>query len=103
MTIWFVSRHPGAVTWAKNQHIAVDYWVTHLSVDDVTTGDTVMGVLPVNLAAAICACGVRYLNLTLDLPYTLRGKELSEAELIGAGARLEEFTVIAKGKLHDEV
>lgn len=103
MSIWFVSRHPGAVTWAKNQNIKVDYWVEHFSAEDIASGDTVIGVLPVNLAAAVCACGARYLNLSLDLPYTLRGKELNEFELLAVGARLEEFTIIAKGNSHDKV
>ena len=26
MTVWFVSRHPGAIAWAKNQKLKVDRW-----------------------------------------------------------------------------
>lgn len=103
MSIWFVSRHPGAVSWAKNKNIKVDHWVAHFSAEDIVAGDTVIGILPVNLAAAVCACGARYLNLSLDLPYTLRGKELNEAGLIKAGAKLEEFMIIARGNSNDKV
>ena len=104
MRVWFVSRHPGAVTWAKNQNIQADYWVPHLSVDQICAGDIVMGVLPVHLAAEVCARGARYFNLSIDLPYTLRGKELNEDDLLMADARLEEFKIISKGvSSHDKV
>jgi len=93
MSIWFVSRHPGAVEWAKSQEIDVDYWVPHLSVDDIAPRDTVIGTLPVNMAAGVCAIGARYINLSLDLPHAWRGRELSAVQLIAAGARLEEFVV----------
>jgi len=94
MTVWFVSRHPGAVDWAKTQGIAVDCWVAHLAPSEIDEGDTVIGTLPVQLAAQVCARGARYLNLSLDLPLGWRGRELSAAELVAAGARLEEFEII---------
>lgn len=96
MSVWFVSRHPGAIEWANAQKIAVDQWVPHLSVYNVSPGDTVIGTLPVNMAAEVCARGARYLNLSLDLPHTWRGKELCAAELVEAGARLEEFFIVQK-------
>lgn len=103
MSTWFVSRHPGAIAWAKSQNIRVDYWVAHLSLNDIAAGDVVIGVLPVNLAAEVCACGARYLNLSLNLPYTMRGKELDELDLILTGAKIEEFFIIAKGSSHGKV
>lgn len=93
MSIWFVSRHPGAVAWARKQGITVDHWVSHLAVDEVAPCDTVIGTLPVQLAAAVCSRGARYLNLSLDLPLEWRGRELSAQELLAAGARLEEYAV----------
>ena len=93
MSIWFVSRHPGAVKWAETQGLSVDNWVAHLSVADVVAGDTIIGILPVNLVAQICAVGARYVNLSLNLPCSLRGRELGVDELIAAGAKLEEFVV----------
>jgi CRISPR-associated protein Csx16 len=93
MSVWFVSRHSGAGEWAKSQGLHIDHWVEHLSVGDVSAGDMVIGILPVNLVAEICGVGARYVNLSLNLPYSLRGQELSMAELIAAGAKLEEFVV----------
>jgi CRISPR-associated protein Csx16 len=90
---WFVSRHPGAREWAARRGIAVDRAVAHLDVAQVRAGDTVIGTLPVNLAAEVCACGARYLHLSLDLPEAMRGRELSAEELEGCGARLEPFVV----------
>ncbi len=99
MSIWFVSRHPGAVEWAKLQGLHVDRWVAHLSVNEIAAGDKVIGILPVNIAAQVCACGASYVNLSLDLPLEWRGRELSVEELILAGAKLEEFVVsITRGK-----
>jgi len=93
MTVWFVSRHPGAVDWAKTQGIAVDRWVAHLVLSKIEACDTVIGTLPVQLAAQVCAKGARYLNLSLDLPLSWRGRELSVEELSAVNARLEEFEI----------
>lgn len=95
--IWFVSRHPGAVEWARRKGIAVHRLVAHLDVEEVSAGDTVIGTLPVHLAAKVCARGARYLNLSLDLPETARGRELDADELERYGARLEPF-VVESGK-----
>lgn len=104
MAIWFVSRHSGAIAWAQSQGLTVDHWVEHLSAVDVVAGDTVIGILPVNLAGAICARGARYFNLSLDLSFALRGKELSAADLIAADARLEEYAVsLAGGENHAKI
>lgn len=92
-TTWFVSRHPGAVEWARRRGITVDRLVAHLDVGEVRPGDTVIGTLPVNLAAEVCARGARYVNLSLDLPQEARGRELSAEELERYGARLEPFRV----------
>lgn len=50
-------------------------------------------MLPVSLAAEVCAKGARYLHLTLDLPPTARGRELTAEEMDVRGARLEEYRV----------
>lgn len=93
MTIFFISRHPGAKEWAKRQHLTVDEWVTHLSQDQIRPGDTVIGSLPVNLAAQVCAIGARYLHLSLELPANLRGRELTADTLEQLHAHLEEFII----------
>jgi len=102
MSIWFVSRHSGAVKWAQAQGIVVDHWVPHLFVNEIKSGDTVIGTLPVNMASEVCALGASYMNLSLDLPPSWRGKELTADELVEAGARLEEFMVIQEKKGRNE-
>ena len=96
MTTFFVSRHPGAVAWAQRQVLQIDVWPTHLDPQKVDAGDTVIGSLPLHLAAAVCARGARFMHLTLDIPAEWRGRELSAADLETACARLEEFTVERK-------
>ena len=93
MTTWFITRHRGAVEWAARHGIVVDQWIVHLDPADVQAGDVVMGTLPVNLAAEVCARGARYLNLSLDLPADERGRELTADDLERYGATLEEFVV----------
>ncbi len=95
MTTWFVTRHPGAVEWAARQGLQIDRHVAHLDPASIAPGDTVIGILPVNLAARICERGAHYLNLSLDLPAEARGQELSADELEGFRARLEAFEVRA--------
>jgi CRISPR-associated protein Csx16 len=94
MTIYFVSRHPGARTWAAHMGIVVDEVVSHIDPEIIEPGDTVIGSLPVNLAAVVCARGGRYLHLSLDLPATLRGQELTAEQMRDCGARVEEYRVI---------
>ena len=93
MTTFFVSRHPGAADWLREQGLVVDRRVAHLDPAEVGPGDTVIGTLPVHLAAAVCARGARYLHLTLDLPPDWRGRELSAADMAACGTRLEEYRV----------
>lgn len=97
MTVWFVSRHPGAKAWIENQGIAVDRWVEHLDPECVERGDVVLGTLPISLAAIVCERGARFFALTLDLPSNARGMELSSEMLCSLGGRLEEFRVVKAG------
>lgn len=96
MSTWFVSRHPGAVDWVRAQGLPIDFQVDHLEPSEVEAGDTVIGSLPVNLVAIICARGARYLHLTLDLPPSLRGQELSCDDLIRLQAQLQAFRVVTE-------
>ena len=72
MTTYFVSRHPGAVAWAARRGLAVDAYLAHLDPQQIQPGDTVIGILPVHLAARVCGSGARYLNLSLDMPENAR-------------------------------
>ncbi|MBB4302851.1 CRISPR-associated protein Csx16 [Rhodobium orientis] len=92
MTTYFVTRHSGAVEWARRQGIAAEA-VSHLDVETVKSGDTVLGTLPVNLVAEINRRGARYLHLRLDVPLQHRGQELTVEDMETFGARFEEFEV----------
>lgn len=93
MTTWFVNRHPGALQWMQQCGPAFDCHVQHLDPADVQRGDTVIGTLPVQLAAQVCTRGAAYLHLVLTAPQEARGRELSAQELQNMGATLQRFNV----------
>lgn len=93
MTVWFVSRHPGAQAWARRHGLHWDRLCHHLDASEVQAGDRVYGTLPYHLAAGVCAAGAEYWHLQLHLRELQRGVELSAAELDAAGARFVRYTV----------
>ncbi|MFA7667757.1 MAG: CRISPR-associated protein Csx16 [Burkholderiaceae bacterium] len=93
MTRWLVTRHPGARKWMENNGIAFDVHVEHLHADDVAPGDVIIGSLPINLVADICARKSRYFHLTVQLGCCDRGRELTAEKLQALQASLEEFSV----------
>lgn len=101
MPTYFITRHPGARRWAEEEGFPVDRQVDHLDPADIRPGDTVLGTLPVNLAAEVCARGGRYFHLSLDLPPKWRGRELSAEDMRRFGARLDEFRVSGLAKEAD--
>ncbi|MDP2811901.1 MAG: CRISPR-associated protein Csx16 [Rhodocyclaceae bacterium] len=97
MTLWFVTRHPGALDWARQNSIAFDRHVVHLDPAKVSAGDTVIGSLPVNLAFEVCERGAEYWNLSLRLEPADRGRELTADDLERCGARIEAFRIERAG------
>ncbi|QFU02570.1 Putative CRISPR-associated protein [Halomonas sp. THAF5a] len=93
MTRHFVSRHPGAARWLARQKISVDRFHGHLKLEQIAPGDVVYGTLPIHLAAAVCARGAEYWHLSLTMPASLRGQELSVDQLEQLDARLCRFVV----------
>jgi CRISPR-associated protein Csx16 len=94
--IWFVSRHQGAQDWALAQGLHWDRAVAHLTDADLACmgeGDDVFGLVPAHVAARLCARGVRYWHLATELPQTLRGRELSAAEMAAHGARFVRLQI----------
>lgn len=94
MTVHLVTRHAGAVAWLASRGVEWDSTHAHLSVLDVEPGDTVLGILPLPKAAAICARGARYLHICLDVPADRRGEELSLDEMLQLKPFLKEFRAI---------
>ena len=101
MTRWFVSRHPGAVEWAKRQDIAIDRFVSHLVMNDVQSGDHVYGTLPVELAAEVCERGARFFSLCVGVTEEQRGLDLTADTLCQLNARLREYHVTEPGGDND--
>ena len=92
MTAYFVTRHAGALDWAKLQGIEAEH-ILHLDPSLIKPGDKILGTVPVSVAAEICARGGRYFHLSLNIPSDARGRELSALDLDNYGAKLEEYTV----------
>lgn len=90
--LWIVSRHPGAIQWIHAQGW-VGTQIDHLEVGCVQAGDTVIGTLPANLAAEICARKADYIHLALRLPFELRGVELTTQQMSDLGADLRVYDV----------
>lgn len=93
MTTYFISRHPGAIAWVEQQGIKIDRRITHLDIDLIQPGDTVIGSLPVNLAAQVCGKSAAYMHLSLSLPEHLRGRELNAAQMKECDVRLERYEI----------
>jgi CRISPR-associated protein Csx16 len=94
MRTYIVTRHPGAIEWIRRRLGDVDAAVLH-HVGDFSfgPGDRVCGVLPLSLAAQICAVGAQAHVLTYEVPESLRGHELSVTTLEALGARLVRYEV----------
>lgn len=76
MTVWFVSRHQGAIDWAvRESGFAIDRFEPHLNTDEVADGDVVLGTLPLHLAADVCAKGAVFYFLQLPQELSGRGSE----------------------------
>ena len=84
-----------AAIWAQRAGIPFDVQIPHLNPASVSQNDTVIGTLPVQSVAQICAQGARYLHLTFDMPADKRGGELSADDLTTLGAQLRAFTAHA--------
>ena len=82
MAVWFISRHKGAIDWIKQQSLQIDRFESHLNVDDIQADDTVIGTLPIHLAAKVCAKGAKFYFLSVNVSQDQRGMELTAEELI---------------------
>ncbi len=102
MTTYFVTRHPGALEWAAVEGVIVDRVLAHFDPECTQPGDVVLGTLPINLAARVCARGGRYLHLSVEVPPEWRGRELSATDLRVCGARLEAYRVIPEAPPFEE-
>lgn len=88
-----MTRHPGALEWTRRCGFDYDEHLVHVKIDSLKPGDQVFGTLPVHLAAQLCAKGIEYWHLALDLEATDRGKEHTAEQLRAMGARFERYSL----------
>ena len=94
MSVYFVSRHAGAIEWIKQQtQWQIDQFVSHLDPAIIQANDVVLGTLPLHLAAEVCERGASFYFLTLPQQFSERGIEHSAESMWIAGAKLQRFHV----------
>ena len=92
-----VSRHPGAVSWLASLGYAGAKTCLHLTPEHIAAlepGDRVVGTLPVQMIAELTVLGVEYLHITIQVPVTMRGQELTEQQMRDCGAKLTKFAAV---------
>ena len=93
MAVILVARHQGAIEWMAQQGLKVDKHELHFDAQHIKPGDQVVGILPIHLIAKVCQQGGRYWHLQVEVPFELRGKELSMDDLNSLNAKLVEYKV----------
>ncbi|AMO56214.1 hypothetical protein GZ77_05220 [Endozoicomonas montiporae] len=93
MAVYLITRHPGAVKWAKETGLFFNQTIQHIDFQPFQHGDKVYGLLPVHLAARVCDLGAEYWHLCIDVPEHKRGQELTLQEMERFNARFERFHV----------
>ena len=93
MSVYVVTRHQGALDWLEEEGVHYDEHIVHLDVAQVSSGDTVIGNLPIPMVAQLNAKGVAYWHLSFTVPFEKRGFELSARQLREMGISLEAFEV----------
>jgi len=90
----FVNRNTGAQDWAQKNGFATAEVVESFDPSMIESGDTVVGTLPLPLAAAVHAKGADFIALTMKpVPAALRGTPLSAEQMDELGAAVQSMTV----------
>lgn len=94
MTNVIVSRHAGALEWLKKHHPSLVADGARVITGNATPvdvqGKIIFGMLPMRLAAL--AAG--YWEIDLDIPFALRGMEVTLAQMEALGAKLTHYQVL---------
>jgi len=104
VNVSIVTRHSGSVPvirellGKKFSNFEVVEVIPHLNDISEIRGDVLVGILPINIAAAVQAAGIRFVEFAIDMTPQLRGKELDEQTVRGLNPRLTEFSVKQVGK-----
>lgn len=101
MTVYFVSRHPGAQFWARYHDrigalpLPIDRYADHFDPATTQRGDVVIGTLPLGAIAKVQERGGQFVSLDIVTPPERRGQELSATEMVSLGAVLTPYRVEA--------
>ena len=96
MTSYLITRHSGAIDWAKQQNLKIDKVLSHINeinIERLSSNDKIYGNLPLHIINTLCEKNIEYWNLDLDIPLALRGKDLNLKEMNNCHARIERYTV----------
>ena len=99
-----ITRHSAAAEWLAAEGVvsASAEVRAHLDVAEIRAlppGCTVVGTLPVHLAAEVCERGALYGHLAMTVPAEMRGQELSIAQMEECHPRVTFFDVAIAGTL----
>ncbi|AMO56226.1 CRISPR-associated protein Csx16 [Endozoicomonas montiporae] len=92
---FIVSRHSASIEWIKQQGYEHAEVIHHFAATQLQRGDLVIGTLPVHLAREINEQGIRFIYFSINVPESMRGKEISAGLLSTLNPRLEELQVSA--------
>lgn len=98
MKTLIVTRHLGAKEWLERQGLTIDEWKTHLTLDELESGDRIIGSLPVQMVAKLSERGVHYIHLSMEVPESLRGIELSVEQMEQCNVQLERISAVSHGE-----
>lgn len=99
MKVLFITRHEGAIHWAKAREakLGITEYLSHLSEETIKSlkeGDVVIGILPIQIIARLNKAGILFYALTIDVPQELRGVELTQEQMALVNCKIQNFTVL---------
>ena len=95
MTTFIITKHVGAVQWAKNKGIEHDIYLEDLNlIHELKAGDVVVGTLPIHVVYELNQRDINYLHIALDIPAELNDQALDAAQLEACNARIESYYLL---------
>lgn len=94
--IYFICRHQGTIEWIKKQkNIKIDVFLEHLDLreTEIRAEDTVIGILPIDIAAQVCAKGAKFYALKIHQELSERGQIFSADKVEKMNVSLRRFQV----------
>ncbi|MBR1374612.1 MAG: CRISPR-associated protein Csx16 [Cardiobacteriaceae bacterium] len=95
--IYFICRHQGTIDWVKSRkNIKIDVFLDHLDFreTEICAEDTVIGILPIDIAAQICEKGAKFYALKIHQELSERGQNFSADNLEKMNVSLRRFQII---------